>query len=156
MVKYFWGQTVWIVDKLHKMDVFEARLASVSIEGLNVPNVGAAYMCQYSGSLIGKHFKTIAQIMEFVVYDLVPKTVLQAWRAIGALVVLLWHTQIDDTEAYIVGQTTSTERTEPLTCCPAEVKSSNSRFPHPDGTMRPQYSYQQAKISLPRPLAPLH
>lgn len=102
VVKYFWGQTIWIVNKDHRMDLFRRRLASLNQEGLNVPNINAEYMCQYSGSLIGKHFKTLAQVMEFVVYDLVPPSVLQAWRAIGALVVLLWHTVIEDADAYFV------------------------------------------------------
>lgn len=59
-------------------------------------------MCKYSGSLIGKHFKTIAQVMPFVVYDLVSKDVLNAWNVIGDLVVLLWHTEIRDMNEYCV------------------------------------------------------
>lgn len=103
VVKYFWGQTIVIIKKAHSMKVFETRLASINSEGLNIPKIGAKYMCAYSGSLIGKHFKTIAQVLEFVIWDLVPKDVLQAWRAIGSLVVLLWHTEISNITEYLVG-----------------------------------------------------
>lgn len=102
VVKYFWGQTIWIVKQNSALDTFRARLASLNSEGLNTPKINADYMCKYSGSLIGKHFKLIAQVMEFVVYDLVPGDVLQAWRAIGTLVVLLWHTTIEDIDEYLV------------------------------------------------------
>lgn len=102
VVKYFWAQTIALLKKTHHMDVFEARLASINPEGLNIPTIGARYICAYSGSLIGKHFKTIAQVMEFAVYDLVPADVLRAWRAIGTLVVLLWYTEIPDVAEYLV------------------------------------------------------
>lgn len=103
VVKYFWLQTIVLLKKSHLMDLFETRLASVNSEGLNIPKISAKYMCSYSSSLIGKHFKTIAQIIPFTVYDLVPNDVLHAWQAIGELVVLLWHTEIPDVGKYIVG-----------------------------------------------------
>jgi len=102
VVKYFWGQTVWILDKAHLMKTFQTRLDGISKDGLNVPALGAEYVCRYSGSLIGKHFKSLAQVMPFLVYDLVPSTVLNGWTVIGRLVVLLWHTKIDDIEEYLV------------------------------------------------------
>ncbi|KAG2085880.1 uncharacterized protein F5147DRAFT_561703, partial [Suillus discolor] len=55
----------------------------------------------YKGSLIGKHFKSLAQVMPFIIHDLVPLPVLNAWTVIGELVVLVWHTKITDTEAYL-------------------------------------------------------
>lgn len=102
VVKYFWGQTVWLLGKSKLMSVFQTRLASISTVGLNDPTLGAEYICQYKGGLIGKHFKSLAQVMPYLVYDLAPQTVLNGWTAIGALVVLLWHTEIDDTEVYLV------------------------------------------------------
>jgi hypothetical protein len=86
------------------MDVFQMRLGSVNVEGLNIPPVNAKYMCQYKGSLIGKHFKSLAQLMPFLIYDLVPATVLDAWSTIGSLIVLLWHTKIDNMETYLVSE----------------------------------------------------
>lgn len=107
VVKYFWGQTVWLLDKSHSMNIFQTRLSSIDSDGLNAPCLNAEYICKYKGSLIGKHFKSLAQVMPFLIYDLVPKSVLDGWSVIGALVVLLWHTEIDDTEQYLVSTETS-------------------------------------------------
>jgi hypothetical protein len=100
VVKYYWGQTMWILEKGKQLEIFQARLNSIVTDGLNVPKLQADYMCQYKGGLIGKHFKTISQVMAFVVYDIVPKEVLEAWLIIGRLTVLLWHTEIKDVESY--------------------------------------------------------
>lgn len=96
VVKYYWGQTVWLLDKGKDFATFQAPLNLIVAEGLNVPKIPTDYMCQYCGGLIGKHFKTISQIMAFTVYDLVPQEVLDAWLTLGRLTVLLWHTEIDD------------------------------------------------------------
>lgn len=40
--------------------------------------------------------------MSYLVYDLVPKHVLDSWTVIGELVVLLWHTCIENVEEYLV------------------------------------------------------
>lgn len=101
-VKYYWAQTMWLLEKGKQITTFQARLNSIVADGLNVPTIQADYMCQYKGGLIGKHFKTISQIMAFTVYDLVPPEVLNAWLIIGRLTVLLWHTEIEDITTYEV------------------------------------------------------
>lgn len=102
VVKYFWGQTIWILDKAHLVKTFQIRLDNLDKDGLNSLTLGSEYICRYSGSLIGKHFKSLAQVMPFLIYDLVPSTVLKGWSVIGQLVVLLWHTKFDDVEEYLV------------------------------------------------------
>lgn len=102
IVKYFWGQTVFILAKEKNFSLFRARLNSIVSDGLNVPKIPAEYMFLYRGSLIKKHFKTISQIMVFIVYDLVPRDVLDACIILGRLMVLLWHTEIEDIDAYTV------------------------------------------------------
>ncbi|KAG2112619.1 uncharacterized protein F5147DRAFT_744485 [Suillus discolor] len=97
------GQTVFLLDKAKLMGIFQVCLESVDKDGLNAPCLNADYVCHYKGSLIGKHFKSLAQVMPFLIYDLVPSIVLNAWTVIGELVVLVWHTKIVDTEAYLVG-----------------------------------------------------
>ncbi|KAF7790927.1 hypothetical protein EIP86_001886 [Pleurotus ostreatoroseus] len=97
-VKYFWAQTVWILEKEKKFHIFQARLNSISRAGLNIPNIMADYMCRYRGGLIGKHFKTISQIMVFAIAGLVSDDLCKAWLAIGRLTVLLWTTGIVDVE----------------------------------------------------------
>ncbi|KAK1221232.1 hypothetical protein PQX77_009237 [Marasmius sp. AFHP31] len=102
IVKYFWGQTVWILGKTKGFSVFQVRLASVDTSGLNIPKLSSDYICAYKGSLIGKHFKSLAQLMPFLIYELVPRKVLDAWTIIGELVVLIWHTEIEELEEYLV------------------------------------------------------
>lgn len=94
-----------LIDKAKAMDVLRMRLEALSTDGLNAPSMNAEYICRYKGSLIGKHFKSLAQLMPFAIYDLVPRHLLQAWNAIGELVVQLWHTEIDDIEKYLVRMT---------------------------------------------------
>ncbi|KAH9899976.1 hypothetical protein C8Q73DRAFT_754715 [Cubamyces lactineus] len=100
VVKYFWAQTVWILEKKGRFADFQARLNSLSRIGLKVPNIMADYMCRYRGSLIGKHFKTISQIMAFAVCGLVDEVMQNAWLAIGRLTVLIWETKITDIKAF--------------------------------------------------------
>ncbi|KAG2121103.1 hypothetical protein DEU56DRAFT_873835 [Suillus clintonianus] len=102
VVKYFWGQSVYLLEKAKLLDLFQMRLDSIAKDGLNSPCLNAEYICHYKGSLIGKHFKSLAQVMPFLIQDLLPRTVLDAWTIIGELVVHIWHTEIDDTETYLV------------------------------------------------------
>ncbi|KAI0091387.1 hypothetical protein BDY19DRAFT_886012 [Irpex rosettiformis] len=102
VVKYFWAQTVALIEKAKSLSLLQARMQSLTTHGLNLPSFAPEYICHYRGGLIGKHFKSIAQVMPFIIYDLVPSNVLDAWNVIGDLVMLLWHTEIDDREKYLV------------------------------------------------------
>ncbi|KAG8774581.1 hypothetical protein FRC12_001905 [Ceratobasidium sp. 428] len=101
VVKYFWGQTVYMLDKNKTLSTFQSRLSSIETDGLNIPNIRADYICQYKGALVGKHFKTLSQVIAFTIYDLVSKDLLDGWLLIGRLVVLLWHTSITDLASYL-------------------------------------------------------
>ncbi|KAG2366225.1 hypothetical protein BDR07DRAFT_1449523 [Suillus spraguei] len=79
VVRYFWGQTMFLLEKAKVLH----------IDGMNAPSLNANYICHYKGSLIGKHFKSLAQVMPFLVHDLVPWTVLNGWTIIGELVALI-------------------------------------------------------------------
>ncbi|KAG2071388.1 hypothetical protein BDR04DRAFT_1128177 [Suillus decipiens] len=96
VVKYFWGQTVWILDKNHLLNTFQI---------LNLSTLGAEYICHFKGGLIGKHFKSLVQVMPYLIYDLIPCSVLDGWTMIGKLMVLLWHTVIENTEEYLMHHT---------------------------------------------------
>ncbi|KAG1804057.1 uncharacterized protein BJ212DRAFT_1284808, partial [Suillus subaureus] len=102
VVKYFWGQTVFLLEKSKLLHLFQTRLETINKDGLNAPCLNTNYICHYKGSLIGKHFKSLAQVMPFLIYDLVPPTVLNGWTVMGELVVLVWHTKIANTEVYLV------------------------------------------------------
>ncbi|KAF8840259.1 hypothetical protein BDN67DRAFT_880617, partial [Paxillus ammoniavirescens] len=101
VVKYFWGQTTFLLEKAKLLGLFQIRLESIDQDGLNAPSLKAEYIVHYKGSLIGRHLKSLAQVMPYIIHDLVPKAVLDAWTTIGELIVLLWHTKICDTESYL-------------------------------------------------------
>ncbi|EGN93454.1 hypothetical protein SERLA73DRAFT_64084 [Serpula lacrymans var. lacrymans S7.3] len=102
VAKYFWGQTVWLLDEAHLLTTFQRCLESINKDGLNYPTLGAEYICRFKGSLIGKHFKSLAQVMPYLIYNLVSSDVLDGWTVLGDLIVLLWHTRIDNTNEYLV------------------------------------------------------
>ncbi|KAI0681782.1 hypothetical protein BC835DRAFT_1409670 [Cytidiella melzeri] len=101
VVNYFWGQTVHIIEKAKSLAFLEAQMESLAVHGLNLLVFVPAYICHYHGGLIGKHFKSLSQVMPFLIHDLVPQDVLDGWNVIGELVVLLWHTSIEDREVYL-------------------------------------------------------
>ncbi|KAG2122907.1 hypothetical protein DEU56DRAFT_873538 [Suillus clintonianus] len=72
VVKYFWGQSVYLLEKAKLLDVFQMHLDSIKKDGLNAPCLDTEYICHYKGGLIGKHFKSLAQVMPFLIQDLLP------------------------------------------------------------------------------------
>ncbi|KAI6141214.1 hypothetical protein BKA82DRAFT_4331740 [Pisolithus tinctorius] len=61
VIKYFWGQTVYLIKKAKLLDIFQSRLDSINHDALNAPSLNLEYICHYKGGLIGKHFKRLAQ-----------------------------------------------------------------------------------------------
>ncbi|TFK45608.1 hypothetical protein OE88DRAFT_1715312 [Heliocybe sulcata] len=101
LIKYFWAQTVWVLEKSGKFHSFQTHLNSLNQDGLNIPNIMGDYMCRYRGGLIGKHFKTLSQVMAFAVHGLVDRKLQGAWDALGRLTVLIWATGIVNMETHI-------------------------------------------------------
>ncbi|KAJ6614498.1 hypothetical protein B0H10DRAFT_1803312 [Mycena sp. CBHHK59/15] len=129
VVKYYWGQTIWILEKGQDFPLFQARLNSLVSDGLNVPKIQADYMCQYKGGLIGKHFKTLSQIMAFAVQGLVPPDVLEAWLILGRLTVLLWHTEIENIDSYTAELQSCIDDFINITCkCSPSILISKPKF----------------------------
>ena len=83
IIKYFWGQTMFILNKAHLLGTFQTQLESINKDGLNSLMLGADYIVRYKGGLVGKHFKSLAQVMPHLIYDLVPEAVLKGWLVIG-------------------------------------------------------------------------
>ncbi|KAJ6533199.1 hypothetical protein B0H19DRAFT_1214025 [Mycena capillaripes] len=61
------------------------RLQSTDLTGLTVPPVRAGYMIQYKNNLIGKHFKTLMQILAFHVHGISTPDEFGMIRAAGEL-----------------------------------------------------------------------
>ncbi|KAL0575646.1 hypothetical protein V5O48_006331 [Marasmius crinis-equi] len=103
---------------------------------MNIPKLSAEYVCAYKGSLIGKHFKSLAQLMPFLIYDIVPRKVVDAWTIIGELVVLIWHTEIDDLETYLSKLSSTIESFLNMTAdnCQAPSRDSCKAFTSQDIT----------------------
>lgn len=127
VVKYFWAQTIHLIEKAKLLDLFQSRLDSIERDALNAPNLSTDYVCRYKGALIGKHFKSLAQVMPFIIHDMVPQTVIDGWTTIGELVVLVWHTAIEDLEVYLVRSSTERSSSNALTEVRTGATFSNNR-----------------------------
>ncbi|KAG1802919.1 uncharacterized protein HD556DRAFT_1199420, partial [Suillus plorans] len=75
-------------------------LESINKDDMNTSCLNADYICYYKDNLIRKYFKSLAQVMSFIIHNLIPPTVLTAWTAIGELIILVWHIRFLVTEAY--------------------------------------------------------
>jgi len=61
---------------------------------------------QYRNNLIGKHFKTLMQLLPFHIHELSDKVSaahLNLFKAVGALGAVLWYHNIADMASYVVG-----------------------------------------------------
>jgi hypothetical protein len=72
------------------------------MDGLSVSPLHAAYMMQYRNGLIGKHFKTLMQMMVFHVHNIVNLEQFTLIKTIGSLGALLWILEIEDMDSYLV------------------------------------------------------
>ncbi|KAK6997431.1 hypothetical protein R3P38DRAFT_3620933 [Favolaschia claudopus] len=77
------------------------RLQSTDISGLTIPAIRAGYMIQYRNNLIGKHFKTLMQILLFHVHDICTPEQFVLIKAASALGARLWVPEIDNMEEYL-------------------------------------------------------
>ncbi|KAB5589914.1 Glutamate receptor 3,4 [Ceratobasidium theobromae] len=99
-LKYYWRFTCKLMDK-KQTETFKIRFNSLSVSGLemgtsNVPD----YICRYPGSLTGKHFRFVVQLVPFALYDLIPAELFRVWLLLGRMTVLMWHTCIPDLDKY--------------------------------------------------------
>ncbi|EJT97627.1 hypothetical protein DACRYDRAFT_58863 [Dacryopinax primogenitus] len=104
IVKYLWSALIehlevkatQVPDRpTHPLDtggvaLLEMRLVSLHKSGWNVPKINTAYMIQHHWQLVGKHFKTLAQCMPFIIEDIVALQMLEAWVLVGMTGVMLW------------------------------------------------------------------
>ncbi|KAJ3994246.1 hypothetical protein F5050DRAFT_1800809 [Lentinula boryana] len=102
IMKYIWYMShTAMTDK--ELELLAVRLQSTDTDGLTVPPLRAAYMIQYCNNLIGKHFKTLMQILPFHVHSFLKLglTHFKLVQMVGALGPLLWTSEIDELEQYL-------------------------------------------------------
>ncbi|KAJ7343257.1 hypothetical protein DFH08DRAFT_915165 [Mycena albidolilacea] len=101
VIKYIWhhlNTNQWSNEDHHLLAI---RLQSTDLTGLTVPPVRAGYMIQYKNNLIGKHFKTLMQILAFHVHGISTPEQFALIKAAGELGAHLWIPEIDNMDEYL-------------------------------------------------------
>ncbi|KAJ3841467.1 hypothetical protein F5878DRAFT_610142 [Lentinula raphanica] len=101
IVKYFWRDSVNRTNNKSDRATLIARLASFNTWGLGIPPLNGDTLVNYAGSLTGRDFRAIAQAAPFALEGLISDEQLEVWKAISALVTLVWQPHIHDIEAYL-------------------------------------------------------
>ncbi|KAJ3780374.1 hypothetical protein GGU10DRAFT_397813 [Lentinula aff. detonsa] len=102
IVKYVWYMSHSVMPE-KDLELLAIRLQSTDTDGLTVPAIQAAYMVQYRNNLIGKHFKTLMQILPFHVHNFAKlgPVHFRLIRSVGMLGPLLWTPEIKDLDQYL-------------------------------------------------------
>ncbi|KAF7364229.1 hypothetical protein MSAN_01082500 [Mycena sanguinolenta] len=101
VMKYIWhflNTSQWSDTDRHLLAI---RLQSTDISGLTIPPIWAGYMIQYKNNLIGKHFKTLMQVLIFHVHKICTPEQFTLVKAASDLGARLWVPEIDDMDYYL-------------------------------------------------------
>lgn len=101
-IKYFWRNMVRNQVNDEQKLLLAQRLNSLDVHGLGISKLSGETLVNYAGSLTGRDFRVIAQVAPFVIFDMVPDDVFEAWLALSKLVPLLWQPFINDIDEYLV------------------------------------------------------
>ncbi|KIO19575.1 hypothetical protein M407DRAFT_82625, partial [Tulasnella calospora MUT 4182] len=116
-VKYFWRDAVSRLSPVQKA-ILETRLSSFDVAGLSIPRLSGKTLVQYAKSLTGRDFRAISQVAPFVLTDLgLPEECLASWRALSALVPLVWQPAISNKQEYITDLRAAIDRLLISTAC---------------------------------------
>ncbi|KAJ7209175.1 hypothetical protein GGX14DRAFT_566353 [Mycena pura] len=100
VVKYIWhsSHTSWSAAQ---KQLYSLRLQSTNTNGLSIHAIRANYIMQYANSLIGRQFKSIAQVNVFHVHRIVTDDQFTTWRVVGELSAHIWVPEIANVEEYL-------------------------------------------------------
>lgn len=103
-VKYLWRDLMQnqLKNKATQKALLITRLSSLDVSGLGISPLAGHTLVNYSGSLTGRDFRSIAQAAPFVVFDLVSKDCLETWVALSKLIPLVWQPEIKDIDGHTV------------------------------------------------------
>lgn len=101
-IKYFWRDLITNQIKADQKPLLIQRLNSYDVSGLGISKIGGETLVNYSGSLTGRDFRTISQVTPFVIYDLVPPDVFEAWLSLSKLVPLIYQPTIENIDLFTV------------------------------------------------------
>lgn len=100
-VKYYWRDAMTRLSDEQKK-ILTYRLSSLDVSALRISPLAGETLVKYARSLTGRDFRIIAQVAPFVLYDLFPKHIFDAWLGLSALVPLVWQPVIEDLDSYLV------------------------------------------------------
>ncbi|THU99664.1 hypothetical protein K435DRAFT_818510 [Dendrothele bispora CBS 962.96] len=103
-LKYMWRDLVQ--NQLKKNDsrrtLLIARLKSVDVTGLKIAKITEDTLVKYAGSLTGRDFRVIAQVVPAIIHDLgLSEACRETWLALCKLVPLVWQPEITDVDEHI-------------------------------------------------------
>ncbi|KAJ7719076.1 hypothetical protein B0H14DRAFT_3098629 [Mycena olivaceomarginata] len=101
VMKYIWhflNTNQWSDADRHLLAI---RLQSTDITGLTIPPLRAGYMIQYRNNLIGKHFKSLMQILVFHAHKICTPEQFRLIQTAGDLGARLWVPEIDNMDQYL-------------------------------------------------------
>lgn len=101
-IKYFWCDLITNQIKDDQKPLLIQRLNSYDVSRLGISKIRGETLVNYSGSLTGRDFRTISQVAPFIIYDLVPTGIFEAWLSLLKLVPLIYQSTIDDINLFVV------------------------------------------------------
>jgi hypothetical protein len=102
-VKYFWRDAVLRLNAEERQLLIQ-RINSTDVRALGLAALRGETLVKYAGSLTGRDFRAIIQIAPAVLYGLegIHSRAYEAWLALARLVPLIYQSEIDDLNIYLV------------------------------------------------------
>ncbi|KAJ7436186.1 hypothetical protein FB451DRAFT_1379084 [Mycena latifolia] len=100
VVKYWWRDAVSRQTSKGKEEL-KACPSSVDVAGLNTPPIRSYTYVQYAGSLVGRDFRVILQVVLVVLHGLIPQAHYNGWVALCKLALFMFQPAIEDMPSHL-------------------------------------------------------